>query len=60
MLFLAYLFGVATEASKKVSSTVNETATTIKKTVEEQVGWIACCIVMFPDYNIFELFCVEE
>nr|XP_039274402.1 synapse-associated protein 1-like [Styela clava] len=31
-----YLFGVASEASKKVSEKVTETATTIKKTVEEK------------------------
>ena len=37
----AYLFGVASEATKKVSSTVNETATTLKKTVEEKVGAVA-------------------
>ncbi|XP_076824640.1 synapse-associated protein 1-like isoform X2 [Clavelina lepadiformis] len=34
--FGTYLFGVATEASKKVSETVNETATTLKKTMEEK------------------------
>jgi len=40
--FLDYLFGVATEASKKVTSTVNETAQTLKKTVEEKVTIRQC------------------
>nr|CAB3266748.1 synapse-associated protein 1 [Phallusia mammillata] len=36
MSFGNYLFGVATEASKKMSTTVNETAQTLKKTVEDK------------------------
>lgn len=36
LTFGNYLFGVATEASKKVSEKVTETATNIKKTVEEK------------------------
>lgn len=34
--FGSYIFGVASEATKKVSSTMNETASTLKKTMEEK------------------------
>uniref|UniRef100_H2YU44 BSD domain-containing protein n=1 Tax=Ciona savignyi TaxID=51511 RepID=H2YU44_CIOSA len=36
MSFGSYLYGFASEASKKVSTTVNETAMSLKKTVEEK------------------------
>lgn len=37
LFILDYLYGVASEASKKVTEKVSETATTLKKTVEEKV-----------------------
>jgi len=44
----AYLYGVASEATKKVSTTVNETASTLKKTMEEKVLLLS---IMYLFYN---------